>query len=147
VIRASTDATRNLTGLTGGAAGRIILLHNVGSNALVLKNDVTSTAANRFLLSADVSLTANQSALLQYDGTTSRWRMIGGTGSGSGGGVTVDSTAPGAPANGDMWFDTTVGALYVYVNDGDTSQWVEPGSSTGSTMTMGKAIAAAIVFG
>jgi hypothetical protein len=149
VIRASTDATRNLTGLTGGAAGRIILLHNVGSNALVLKNDVTSTAANRFLLSADVSLTANQSALLQYDGTTSRWRMIGGTGSGSGGSVTVDSVAPGAPASGDLWYDLVTGILFIYVNDGDTSQWVEPGASTGDPdpMTMGKAIAAAIVFG
>jgi len=47
VLRLSTDASRNLTGITTGASGRILLIHNIGSNPLVLKHDVTSTAANR----------------------------------------------------------------------------------------------------
>jgi hypothetical protein len=151
VIRVSTDATRQLSGIAGGAAGRVIALHNVGANALVLMNNVTSTAANRFLLTDDVPLAADQSVLLQYDGTSSRWRMIGGAGAstGSGGGVTVSDTEPPAPNSGDQWYDLETGILFVYVDDGDTEQWIEPGASTGDPdpMTMGKAIAAAIVFG
>lgn len=82
VIRASTDASRNLTGLTGGADGRVIALANVGAQALVIKHDVTSTAANRFYCpgNADVTLAANTTVLIQYDSTSSRWRVIGAPG-------------------------------------------------------------------
>lgn len=80
VIRASTDASRNLTGLTGGRDGRLIVLRNVGSNAIVLKDsDANSTAANRFDFGADITLAAKQHALLQYDATDSRWKMLGNT--------------------------------------------------------------------
>lgn len=43
----------------------------------------------------------------------------------SGGGFTASSSAPGSPAEGDRWFDLDTGILYTYVNDGDSSQWVE----------------------
>lgn len=75
IMRLSTDASRNLTGIAGGADGRILLLLNIGSFNLVLKDDVTSTAANRFQLSGDVTLGADEGALLWYDSTSSRWRL------------------------------------------------------------------------
>lgn len=77
VIRVSTDASRNLTGITGGTKGRVLVLHNVGSNPLVLKDDATSTAANRFALSGDITINADECVTLQYDATSSRWRVIG----------------------------------------------------------------------
>jgi hypothetical protein len=40
----------------------------------VLKNDVTSTAANRFLLGADLTIGTNEGVVLWYDTTSSRWR-------------------------------------------------------------------------
>lgn len=78
VIRASASAAYNLTGLTGGAAGRIVLLENVGANAITLTHDATSTAANRFFCPANVdfSLAAGASVWLQYDSTSSRWRVV-----------------------------------------------------------------------
>lgn len=86
VLRLNTDASRNLTGLAGGADGRVILIHNVGSFALVLKDEsASSTAGNRFALNADVSLGADSSTMLQYDSTSSRWRAIGGAGAAGGG--------------------------------------------------------------
>lgn len=79
----ATGAARTITGLTGGEGGRIMLVHNVGTLDLVLKDEsASSTAANRFALNADVTLKADQSTLLQYDAASSRWRVIGGTGSG-----------------------------------------------------------------
>ena len=92
-LRLSTDASRNLTGIAAGADGRTIIIHNVGAQSLVLKNDVTSTAANRLVLGADTTLTADTSITLRYDGTSSRWRAMTSPGSGSGGG-SVSTTYP-----------------------------------------------------
>jgi hypothetical protein len=73
-LRLSTDASRDLTGITNGRKGRRLQLFNVGSFDLVLKNDVTSTAANRFLLGADLTIGTNEGVVLWYDTTSSRWR-------------------------------------------------------------------------
>lgn len=103
VVRASTDASRNLTGLTGGSDGRVILLLNVGSNDLVLVDESgSSTAGNRFALNANVTLGADQSSMLYYDGTSSRWRVVGGTGSGGGLSNVVDDTTPQLGGNLDI---------------------------------------------
>ena len=84
VLRLSTDASRDLTGLAGGADGLVRLVHNVGSFNLVLKDEsASSTAANRFALSADVTLQPDQSVWMWYDSTSSRWRVVGSTASGS----------------------------------------------------------------
>ncbi len=88
VLRLSTDASRDLTGIQGGADGRVLVLHNVGSFDVVLKDDATSTAANRFQLNADITVAPNQSTVIQYDSTSSRWRVIGGQGSSGGSGGT-----------------------------------------------------------
>ena len=57
-----------------------------------------------------------------YDPALASWGPIGG----GGGGVTVSATAPTspAPANGDLWWDSLNGELYVYYVDGTSSQWV-----------------------
>ena len=44
------------------------------------------------------------------------------------GGVTVSAAAPSTPANGQGWFDTTAGIGYLWVDDGDSSAWVESGT-------------------
>lgn len=97
VIRVSTDASRNLTGITGGADGRVLILQNVGSNPLVLIDDATSTAANRFQLSANVTVGANQVAIVQYDATDSRWRMIAGPSASGGQGDWIAADSGSAP--------------------------------------------------
>lgn len=77
VIRFTTDASRNLTGLTGGYHNRVVYLHNVGSFNLVLTDeDTNSTAANRFALSGSLTVTPDMIVALQYDNTTGRWRSL-----------------------------------------------------------------------
>lgn len=78
IVRMSSDASRNVTSLVGGVNGRLIILVNVGSNDIVLKDDdgATGTAANRFQFSADITLAGEQSIMLWYDGTSSRWRSL-----------------------------------------------------------------------
>lgn len=86
VLRLSSDASRNITGLQGGADGRVIAIVNVGSNNIVLKDaDSGSSAANRFALSGDITLAADDGLILQYDSTSSFWRCIGKSPGGAGG--------------------------------------------------------------
>jgi hypothetical protein len=78
-VRLSTDASRDLTGLVPPASpdGLVKIITNVGSNNLVLKNEsASSTAANRFTLGADLTLTAGKTAILLYDSNTSRWILL-----------------------------------------------------------------------
>ena len=75
----------------------------------------------------------------------------GGTG-GGGTTATVSDTAPGSPSAGDLWYDSSDPGLYIYYNDGSSSQWVQtsPSNRTANNeglATTGKAIAMALVFG
>jgi hypothetical protein len=68
-------------------------------------------------------------------GATGPQGFIGATGSGGGGSsVTVSSTPPGSPSSGDLWWNQDDASLYVYYNDGNSSQWV---SSTVVSSTQG----------
>lgn len=46
----------------------------------------------------------------------------------AGGGASVDvsDTAPTEPEQGNIWFKSDTGVLYVYIQDADSSQWVQP---------------------
>lgn len=84
VVRLSSDDSRTITGIVPGSspAGRRLALFNVGGSDIVLANQsASSTAANRFALNADVTITPGSAVLLQYDGVASRWRVLGGAGS------------------------------------------------------------------
>lgn len=78
-MRVSSDASRNVTGRSAGQAGEFSYVWNVGSNDIVLVHEsASSTAANRFTNSggADITLAAGRCALMQYDTTSSRWRVV-----------------------------------------------------------------------
>lgn len=39
--------------------------------------------------------------------------------------VTSSAIAPSSPNNNDLWWDSEVGRLKIYYNDGDSAQWVD----------------------
>lgn len=78
-FRLSSDATRSIAGIAGGTDGRMIVLVNIDSNQIRLQNeDARSAAANRIITGTAtfVILRQDDSALLIYDSTTARWRVI-----------------------------------------------------------------------
>jgi hypothetical protein len=78
VMRLTASAAYNITGLAGGADGRMLTIMNVGANTITLKNqDAASTAANRFAFGADIALAADKTVGLIYDSTSQRWRAGG----------------------------------------------------------------------
>lgn len=43
--------------------------------------------------------------------------------------LTSSETPPDSPNIDDLWFDSLKGKLFIYYNDGNTSQWVEVSSA------------------
>lgn len=73
-------AAQTLTGITGGADGKILTLMNAGSQTLIISNqDAGSVAVNRIITGtgANLDIPVDATTLLQYDSGVSRWRVVG----------------------------------------------------------------------
>lgn len=91
IMRISSDAARNITGLAAHRTGEIMAVINVGSFPITLINQsVSSSAVNRFSFISDVVLPPNGVIILWWDVTTSRWRQFG---SPVGGGLVFDQNS------------------------------------------------------
>jgi hypothetical protein len=80
--------------------------------------------------------TASANEVLSWTGSDYDWVAQSG-GSGGGASVTTADSAPASPSDGDLWYDTTTLRLYVYYDDGSSSQWVKanPSGSAGIALT------------
>lgn len=64
-----------------------------------------------------------------WDGTA--WNLLPDTSSSTGNTtVTVSDAVPESPVDGNLWLNTDNGILYVYVDDGDSEQWIQPAVPT-----------------
>lgn len=109
-----TGAAPVLRGVANGADGKLAIVVNAsGVDVLVENEDAAPTAANRIITGtgADLTLANTASIWLQYDATSSRWRIIGGSGSGGGSGEAVvkehTQTAHGFSVGNVVRFDGT----------------------------------------
>ena len=60
------------------------------------------------------------------DANTSQWVVaVPASGGGGGASVSIVDTAPTGAQQGDLWWNTSDGRLYVWYEDGDTTQWVD----------------------
>lgn len=78
-IRFSGNAIWSITGLQGGADGRLLTLYNVGSFATIFPNESSSSSAsNRFAFGSDITVGPSQGLIVQYDSviTGGRWRAL-----------------------------------------------------------------------
>ena len=76
-VRFDGPAAADVTGLAGGADGRLLILTNDGANAITFRDeDAGSTAANRFAFNGDILVGADESFTIIYDGTISRWTRL-----------------------------------------------------------------------
>lgn len=72
----------------------LLYLINGTGNAITIANDAGGTAANRIITGtgATLSLSNGASLTLVYDTASTRWRIVGGSGSGGGGSQTIETT-------------------------------------------------------
>jgi len=119
VLRLSSNAARDITGLTGGAKGRQIKLLNIGSYPITLVNQSgSSTAANRFKFSSgeDLVIPPGSNMTLYYDSTQSRW--IGGDYQSSGAvyGAAVNTNAQNFAATAYVDFGAETADQYGFID-------------------------------
>ena len=67
--------------------------------------------------------TTNDTFYFRSNGT---WQEV----SGGGASVTVSDAAPSSPDPGNLWYESDTGSMFIYYDDGSTSQWVEVGGSS-----------------
>jgi len=53
------------------------------------------------------------------------------------GAAIIAATPPAGAVNGDLWWDSDDGKLYIYYNDGTSSQWVGVGGASGGSSASG----------
>ena len=114
-----------ISGLGGGGGGASVTVSDAAPSS--------PSAGDLWFDSTDLVL-----YVYYNDGDSAQWVQTNpsGSSSGSSGGgasVTVSSTAPTSPTAGDLWFDDDELFLYVYVNDGSSSQWVKTNPSGGGS--------------
>lgn len=99
----------------------------VEDNIVVLNSGVTGSPTLDAGIEVERGTSTNVS--IRWNETTDKWQFSndGSTYSdlGSGGGVTVSSSAPTSPTEGNLWFNSNTGATYVYYS----STWVEVGAA------------------
>jgi hypothetical protein len=98
-----------------------------------LANVDTTSFALADLTNVDLTSYATIDSLLAYaqndlSNVTNEDFLLKAESSGFSGGASVDvgTNPPAEPEQGNIWFNSNNGKLFVYINDGDSTQWVQP---------------------
>jgi hypothetical protein len=81
------------------------------------------TLRNEVLRQAEPGFEIDTGKIKYGDGTTP-WNTLPYA-TGGGGGISISETKPSDPGDGDLWFDSETGDIFIYYEDGTSSQWVQ----------------------
>jgi len=123
--RITFDSIGTISDTSTGIGGTIDFLTRDVGGAVTSKFTMTNKGE---LLVAGAAGTTGQVLTSAGSGIAPSWATASG-----GSSVTTSATAPTSPVSGDWWFDTNSASLLIYINDGNTSQWVEAYGSSGSS--------------
>lgn len=120
-VRYTGASAGTFYGIVAGTNGQILTLHNASASTLTLANQsaTDTTAANRIItgLGSDLVMQGNTSAVLQYDATATRWRVVansgGATPAGTTGQVQYNSGSNTLAASSNLTYTPANGALVV----------------------------------
>lgn len=122
----------NLNGEVGGGTSYLsnvqYYLNGTPVSQAVYTSSAFNTASSR---QVRITITNSTPAILYYwcwnHSAMGNSSSVADPGSGSGGiSVSVADTVPESPNQGSLWLDTNTGSLYVYYDDGNSEQWIQP---------------------
>ena len=118
----------DVTGLQATLDGKAALSHTHAQSDIT--NLVSDLALKAPLASPALTGTPTAPTATTTDNTTKlattafvKAAIAAGGGGGSGT-VSIGTTPPGSPTVGALWWDSTNGQLYIYYDDGNSTQWV-----------------------
>jgi microcystin-dependent protein len=120
----------------GGTLGSGVMLSSTANFGIMYGTGLPDKAAPQgtWYMRKDAS-DANPPFYFNKDGTAAGWSASGGGGAA----VSVGTTPPGSPTANQLWWNTDAvtggGTMYIYYNDGSTSQWV-PAAPAASGQTI-----------
>ena len=114
------------------------------SSIIISANGELNSTTTGFFVDPVRNVSSNN--VLYYNPTTKEI-TFGAASSGGGSGALTYDTAPPASGNtvGDRWVDSEDGTLYTYINDGNSSQWVDF-STAATPASVGGGTANAILY-
>jgi hypothetical protein len=112
----------------GGGGGNLIVKHE--------GRRLTSAAKS-------INFTGNAISSVSTDGKNINIDIVGGGGAPTSNRFTYADEPPENPINGDRWFESDTGKYFVYIDDGDSSQWVQ--IVTGAAGSPGTGVANALI--
>lgn len=137
IVRLTNASLVSFNNIPAGFSGQKFILVNRTTVDVSIINNAGGTAANRIITgtAADITFKIDSALTFEYDATTSRWQIVGGSGGGS---FTGYQEIPGGAINGSnvtfgplTYVPTADEAINVYV-DGVLlrfDQWTKSGSN------------------
>lgn len=139
----TSNSIAEISGAGGGGGGSGFGTVNANGTLVVaeVSNDVlTLNAGENIQISANIytdSITVSANLKTAFDKSNTAYSIANAAFDKANAAVTVSNTAPVGPTEGALWWSETYGKLFIYYNDGTSSQWVEAspsgGTSTGNT--------------
>jgi hypothetical protein len=89
IIKVSNASLTSIRGIIPSIQKFLILINGTGASIVIRNDNLITSSVNRIFTGTgvDISLANNASLLLAYDGNSSLWRVVGGSGSASGSGI------------------------------------------------------------
>jgi len=133
IVRLTNGSLASITGVTAPSVAQFFILSNAQASDMDVLNE-TGTSANQVVTGTGLDLTVKVGASiwLYYDLTSSKWRIIGGSG---GGGVVATGTSAAPSEIALSGITATVGTdedLYVDTASGEINVTANPQISAGT---------------
>ena len=87
----------------------------------------TQTLTNKTFAPASISPGSNGQVMTTVSGVAA-WAPASG-----GASISVSDTPPGSPTAGALWWNSVLGTMFIYYNDGNSTQWVPAAPAAGAS--------------
>lgn len=127
VVTLSPNADDLQSGIGAGNLVRLDSNSRLGVKTLTpaVSLDINDTDAIHVPVGTTAQRPTGASGYIRYNSSTGKFEGFTTAWGNLGGGAAISDTPPSNPGSGDLWWNATDGNLYVFYDDGTTTQWVD----------------------